>query len=135
MVNLNLRYFYDHYCKGSHHISVVPVNPDHGMFAVACDFAAHAILLLACVPLLGIRRLPVPLDQFPVVGFYYHQWLDDLGYVDSPRHKLRYATACLSDSVRLMINYNPLTRVYKRNKACTCQCKCECDGSCSNILV
>ena len=135
MANLNLRYFYDHYCKGPHHISVTPVNSANSVICVACNFSAQAILLLACAPLLGIRRLPAPLDQFSVVSFYYRQWCDDLEFLKSPYHKVGYAVARVPDAIRLMSSYNPVTRIYKKNKGCTCQCKCECDGSCSNIIL
>ena len=135
MANLNLRYFYDHYCKGSPHLSVAPVNPAYGVYCMACDFTAQAFLILACTPLLGIRRLPAPLEQFSVIGFYYHQWRDDLEFMQSPFNRVRYAVSRVPDALRLMSNYNPLTRAYKKNKGCTCQCKCECDGSCSNIIL
>ena len=135
MANLNLRYFYDHYCKGPHHISVVPVNPAQSVYSVVFGFTAQVVLLIACIPLLCIRRLPAPLDQFPVSGFYYQQWRDDLEHIKSPHQKVQYAVARLPDSFRLMSHYNPLIRIYKKNRICTCQCKCECDGSCSNIIV
>ena len=135
MANLNLRYFYDHYCKSAHQISVAPVNPTSGIFSVVCDLASRSFLLVSCAPLFTIRRLPAAMDQMPVVRFYYQQWRDDLAYIESPHHRVGYSVARIPDALRLMGNYNLLTRAYKNRKACACQCKCECDGSCSNIII
>ena len=143
MANLNLRYFYDHHCKGSPHKSTLwtsrcPIesaNPVYEMYSSVCDLTSRTLLFIACTPLLGIKRLPTPLDAIPVVGFYYHQWLDDLKNIHSPSHKVCYSAARSVDALRLVANYNPLTRAYRSRKSCGCECQCERDRNCSNTTT
>lgn len=142
MANLNIRTLYDHYCKESYPLmqsSVTSRSPLHGLYnglyTSLCSFITHSFILLACLPLLLIKRLPKPLDNYPVVGFYQQQWLDDLDYIDSPLQQVGYAASRVVDGFRIMGNYNPLTRMYKNKIANDCQCECECDGSCSSTTI
>ncbi len=111
----------------------------HESFSTICSLIAHSLILLACIPLLAIKRLPSPLDQFPVVGFYQNQWLDELEYIEAPHMRVSYAAARVIDGGRLMANYNPLTQVMnkvlnqvfiKKNADLGC-CDNRCDEACT----
>lgn len=138
MTNLNIRSVYDHYVKESHpqmQQGFTAKGLISESFSTICSIMAHSLVLLACIPLLAIRRLPAPLDQFPVVGFYQSQWLDELEYIEAPLLRVSYAAARVIDGGRLMINYNPLTQLICKANAgksvCSEHCNGQCNGSCT----
>ncbi len=136
MANLNLKYIRDHYFSVSTpHYQVAATNPFYRIYSVGCSLISQTLLLLSCLPLLTIKRLPEPLHQFPVREFYHHQWLDDLQHITPPHNKVAYAAARIVDAYRVASEYGVLSKYLKRKRSCEYGCECECTGDCSRITM
>ncbi len=136
MANLNLKYIRDHYCSAwPLRLQLGATSPFYQIYSVSCSLMSQTLLLIACLPLLTIKRLPEPLHQFPVREFYHHQWLDDLQPVKPPHSKVVYAAARVVDSYRVASEYGVFSKYLKRKRSCEYGCECECTGDCSRITM